>query len=113
MVITTVFEESPLMRAQRLAFGERPLHSPFAIEHGVAVDAGDVAGLAARQLFQNLKHLLGTAPAPKNIENAPCFGHQPKDAEVAERLAWRKRHLLGQPDAALGIDERAFLFAPS
>ena len=36
-----------------------------------------------------------------------------EDVEVGERLAGRARDLLDQADAALGVDERAFLFAPA
>src|SRR5439155_9580021 len=79
----------------------------------VVFDARDVARLAVGKFFQDLKHGLRRSPLAEHPGAAPVFGHEPKDAEVAQRLARGVRNFFYVTEAALAVDERAFLLAPA
>ena len=101
MIESAVGKQPPLLRGgdlvPRVMLGKGPLDAAALVEHPVVRDAGDVAGLAPRQLFENLEHRLGATPRREHLAAAPVMRDQLEDGEIGQRLPGRLATFLIRP----------------
>ncbi len=93
--------------------GVGPLDAALVVEHLVVADAGDVAGLVAGDRFQGVKNVFGRLPVGEEVFAAPVVGDEAENGKIGEGLARCAGDFFDEAEAAFGVDEGAFFFAPT